>query len=87
MLVLSRKREECIIIGDDIEITVVEVRGDTVKLGVTAPKSVAVYRKEIYEAIQRENIAAARSAGKDLTSIAKALRGRKPKSKPEEPTA
>lgn len=87
MLVLSRKREECIVIGDDIEITVVEVRGDTVKLGVTAPKSVAVYRKEIYEAIQRENIAAARSAGKDLTSIAKALRGRTPKSKPEEPTA
>jgi len=77
MLVLSRKREECILIGDDIEITVVDVRGDTVKLGVTAPKSIAVYRKEVYEAIQRENIAAARSAGQDLTSIAKALRGRK----------
>jgi len=83
MLVLSRKRDESIMIGDDIEITVVEVRGETVRLGLTAPKSIAVYRKEVYEAIQRENVAAARSSGQDLSRVAKALRRRKDKGKEE----
>ncbi len=55
MLVLSRQRDETIMIGDTIEITVVDVRGDKVRLGITAPTSVAVHRKEVYEAIQREN--------------------------------
>lgn len=87
MLVLSRKRDESILIGDDVEITVIDVRGDTVKLGVSAPKSVAVYRKEVYEAIQRENIAAAQSAGQDLTSLAKALRERKRRPEPDEPAS
>lgn len=54
MLVLSRKREESIVIGDDITITVVEVRGDKVRLGITAPLDVAVHRKEVYEAIKNE---------------------------------
>ncbi len=54
MLVLSRQRDEAIMIGDEIEITVVDVRGDKVRLGITAPSSVAVHRKEVYEAIQRE---------------------------------
>ena len=54
MLVLSRQKDESIIIGDDVEITIVDVRGDKVRLGITAPKSVTVHRKEIYEAIQRE---------------------------------
>ena len=87
MLVLSRKRDESILIGDDVEITVIDVRGDTVKLGVSAPKSVAVYRKEVYEAIQRENIAAAQSAGQDLSSLAKALRERKRKPEPRPPAS
>lgn len=87
MLVLSRKRDESIMIGDDVEITVIDVRGDTVKMGVSAPKSIAVYRKEVYEAIQRENVAAARSAGQDLTSIAKALRRRERNPKPDKPTS
>ena len=56
MLVLSRKKDESIIIGDGVEITIVDVKGDTVKLGVTAPKSVSVYRKEIFEALRAENI-------------------------------
>jgi carbon storage regulator len=55
MLVLSRQRDESIIIGDNIVITVVDVRGDKVRLGIDAPREVSVHRREIYEAIQREN--------------------------------
>ena len=54
MLVLSRQRDESIIIGDDVEITIVDVRGDKVRLGITAPKHIAVHRREVYDAIQRE---------------------------------
>ena len=54
MLVLSRQRDESIIIGDDIEIVIVDVRGDKVRLGINAPREVSVHRKEIYDAIQRE---------------------------------
>jgi len=53
-LVLSRYRDESIMIGDDVEITIVDVRGDKVRLGITAPKSIAVHRREVYDAIQRE---------------------------------
>jgi len=66
MLVLSRQRDETIMIGDDIEITVVDIRGDKVRLGITAPTSVPVHRKEVYEAIQRENRAAANIKPEDL---------------------
>jgi len=55
MLVLSRQRDETIMIGDDIEVTVVDIRGDKVRLGITAPKEISVHRKEVYEAIKREN--------------------------------
>ena len=54
MLVLSRQRDESIMIGDDVEIIFVDVRGDKVRLGITAPKSIPVHRREIYDAIQRE---------------------------------
>ena len=54
MLVLSRQKDESIVIGDDIEVTIVDVRGDKVRLGITAPKSIPVHRREVYEAIQRE---------------------------------
>ena len=54
MLVLSRSRDETIMIGDDVEITIVDVRGDKVRLGINAPRSIAVHRKEIYIAIQKE---------------------------------
>ncbi len=54
MLVLSRQRNESIIIGDDITVTVVDVRGDKVRLGISAPNTVTVHREEIYRAIQRE---------------------------------
>lgn len=54
MLVLSRKKDEKIIIGDSITLMVVEIRGDKVRLGIEAPKEVAVHREEVYEAIKRE---------------------------------
>jgi carbon storage regulator len=55
MLVLSRQRDESIIIGDNVVITIVDVRGDKVKLGIEAPKEIPVHRREVYEAILREN--------------------------------
>ena len=54
MLVLSRQKDESIMIGDEVEITIVDVRGDKVRLGITAPKKIPVHRREVYEAIQRE---------------------------------
>lgn len=54
MLVLQRKRDEEIVIGDDIRITIVDIRGDKVRLGVTAPKEMPVHRLELWEAIQKE---------------------------------
>jgi len=59
MLVLSRAKNETIMIGDNIQIVVVDVKGDRVRLGINAPREIAVYRKEIYDAIQQENIQAA----------------------------
>ncbi len=59
MLVLSRHKDETIMIGDDIEISIVDIKGDTVRIGINAPRDVTVHRKEIYEAIRAENIAAA----------------------------
>lgn len=55
MLVLSRQRDESIFIGDNIKITVVDIRGDKVRLGIEAPTEIPVHRNEIYERIQREN--------------------------------
>lgn len=54
MLVLSRKKNESIIIADDVEIVVVEIRGDKVRLGINAPKEIPVHRKEVWEAINRD---------------------------------
>ena len=61
MLVLTRRHNESIMIGDFVEITVIEVKGDQVKLGISAPKDIKVHRKEIYLAIQKENIDASKS--------------------------
>ena len=59
MLVLSRKLEESIMIGDEIEIKVIAVQGETIKLGISAPRNIPVHRKEVYEEIEQENIRAA----------------------------
>ncbi len=54
MLVLSRQKDESIMVGDNVEITIVDVRGDKVRLGITAPREIPVHRKEVFEAIKRE---------------------------------
>jgi carbon storage regulator len=61
MLVLARKLNESIMIGDEIEVVVIDIKGDQVKLGIRAPKSVTVHRMEIYQEIKQENIAATKS--------------------------
>jgi carbon storage regulator len=71
MLVLSRQRDESIIIGDNIVLTVVDIRGDKVRLGIDAPKEIPVHRQEVYEAIQRENRRAAKQSPDDGEAAAK----------------
>ena len=73
MLVLSRQRDETIMIGDDIEVTVVDIRGDKVRLGINAPKAISVHRKEVYDAIKKENKAAAAVKPEDLSGLGKSL--------------
>jgi carbon storage regulator len=75
MLVLSRQRDETIMIGDDVEITVVDIRGDKVRLGITAPRSIKVHRKEVYEAIKRENQEASQLEPQDVSSVMKRENG------------
>lgn len=62
MLVLTRKLNQSIMIGEDVEVAVVEIKGEQVKLGITAPRTVKVHRKEVFEAIQQENIDASKSS-------------------------
>jgi carbon storage regulator len=69
MLALSRKKDEAIVINDDIEVKIIEVKGDQVKIGITAPKSVPVYRKEVYELIQAANKEAVQTV--DVKSLEK----------------
>lgn len=72
MLVLSRQRDESIMIGDNIVVTIVDIRGDKVRLGINAPAEIPVHRQEVYEAIQRENLRASRLEPKDTRHIGKA---------------
>ena len=69
MLVLTRQRDDSIMIGDEIEVKVVDIRGDKVRLGITAPRSISVHRREIYEQIRDENKAAAQIRPEDLTNM------------------
>ena len=78
MLVLSRRKDESIIIGGQIEITIVDIKGDTVRIGINAPREIDVHRKEVFLAIQQENIAAARSGPTDLNSLGSLLKGQSP---------
>ncbi len=71
MLVLSRHRDESIIIGDDIVVTIVDIRGDKVRLGINAPQDVPVHRQEVYEAIQRENRKAAQVRPSEIRELGK----------------
>lgn len=71
MLVLSRHRDESIIIGDDIVVTIVDIRGDKVRLGINAPQDIPVHRQEVYEAIQRENRKAAQVRPSETRELGK----------------
>ena len=62
MLALARKVNESIVINDDVEVTILEIKGDQVKIGINAPKSVPIYRKELYVQIQKANEEAMNSA-------------------------
>lgn len=73
MLVLSRRKGESIIIGNDIVVTVLEVRPDQVRLGIDAPRSVSVHREEIYLEVMRENAAAVASADRDAPLLRRKL--------------
>jgi len=69
MLVLSRQRDESIMIGDNVVVTIVDIRGDKVRLGIDAPTEIPVHRQEVYEAIQRENRAASQMHPKDARQL------------------
>jgi len=77
MLVLSRKPDEKLVIGDSIVLTVVEIKGDTVKLGIEAPSEVKIYRGELYDAIMKANIEAAKPVPSDLSELEKRLKKKK----------
>ncbi len=72
MLVLSRQRDETIMIGDEVEITIVDIRGDKVRLGISAPRHIQVHRKEVYDAIKREN---QQAAGLKPQDVSEAVQG------------
>ena len=76
MLVLSRHRDESIMIGDDVVVTIVDIRGDKVRLGIDAPKSIPVHRQEVYEAIQKENEKAAAVQPCDTENVGKGNAGK-----------
>jgi len=76
MLVLSRQRDETIMIGEGVEITVVDIRGDKVRLGINAPRAVAVHRKEVFEAIRQENTESTDIQVRDLSIADSHLRRR-----------
>ena len=87
MLVLTRRKGQSIVLGDNIEISIVEVSGDSVRLGIEAPREISIYRREIYDAIREENIAAARAAGKMKGQISNIFSGQQQKDKNEKETS
>ena len=77
MLALTRKKNESIVIGDNIEVIVLGVQGEQVKLGISAPRNISVHRKEIYDLIQQENRAASHSENVDLGGVYDLLKKKK----------
>ncbi len=80
MLVLSRRVGERVVVGDDVTITVLEVRGDVVRIGIDAPRSVAVHRAELLEELESVNREAASPSEDAVASLSRALRSRPDKS-------
>jgi carbon storage regulator len=74
MLVLTRKKDQTIVMNDNIEITVLDIQGDQVRIGISAPRSVAIHRKEVFLEIQEENKKAAEAGNVPLDSIMKIAR-------------
>lgn len=74
MLVLTRKSDESIYLGDDITITVVEIKGNSVRLGIKAPGSLKIYRKELYDRIKKENLLSSKLLMEQFTKIRSVLR-------------
>jgi carbon storage regulator len=76
MLRITRRAGERIVLGDDVIVEVIEVKGGTVRLGIDAPRSLPVYREEIWLEVKRENEAAAMASGDRLSEVAERLKGR-----------
>lgn len=74
MLVLTRKSDESIKLGDDITITIVEVKGNSVRIGIEAPSSLRIYRKELYDKIKKENLISSKLLMNEFKKIRKVLR-------------
>lgn len=69
MLVLTRKKGQSLMIGHDIEISIIDIQGDQVRIGIDAPKSVTIHRKEIYEEIRKENLSAVAGKETDISQL------------------
>lgn len=81
MLVLSRKLKQSIVIGDDVEVTVVEIRGDHVRIAISAPKRIPVFRKELYDEIHNANVAATALTKEDVDRLIPEIKTEDPRPK------
>lgn len=81
MLVLSRKINQSIVIGDNIEIMLVDIRGDQIKLGINAPKTVKIFRKEVYEEVKSQNLEASQSTIEELNILSSFVKNKLEKGK------
>ncbi|MEI0531132.1 MULTISPECIES: carbon storage regulator CsrA [Brachyspira] len=81
MLVLSRKINQSIVIGDNIEIMLVDIRGDQIKLGINAPRDVKIFRKEVYEEIESQNLEASKANPEQLNILSSFVKNKLEKNK------
>jgi carbon storage regulator len=83
MLVLTRKKGQALMIGHDIELSIIDIQGDQVRIGINAPKNVTIHRKEVYEEIRKENLSAIAGKNTDITVLNEKF---KKKDETEEPS-